>query len=186
MLVPRRVRLLLPLLAIAALSAGLAGSARAGADADPSATAAGHRAQAEASQPQTTDSRRRRRRPGCSRFCRQAGGFGAPPEDQPQPVRIPRQRVRVADDWIFAVRATCRLTEDCIGAIIVAGRVPYGRADLRIPAGATRRVLVGVGRRGRRYLRRHRRDRRGFATVPLTNDDTAVSIGPSLTILAPL
>jgi hypothetical protein len=183
---PRRVRplLLLPLLGIAALSAGVAGSARAGADSGPSAAAADHRAQAGASQPQATDSRRRRR-PGCGRFCRQAGGFGAPPEDQPQPVRIPRQRVRVADDWIFAVRATCRLTETCIGAIIVAGRVEYGRADLRIPAGATRRVLVGVSARGRRSLRRHGRDRRGFATVPLINDDAPVSISSTLTILAP-
>jgi hypothetical protein len=185
MVAPRRVRLLLPLLGIAALSAGVTGSARAGADSGPSATAADHRAQAGASQPQATDSRRRRRRPGCGRFCRQAGGFGAPPTDQPEPVRIPRQRVRVADDWIFAVRATCRLTKTCIGAIIVAGRVEYGRADLRIPAGATRRVLVGVSAQGRRSLRRHRRDRRGFATVPLIYDDAPVSISSKLTILAP-
>jgi hypothetical protein len=186
MLAPRRVRLLLPLLGIAAVSAGVAGSARAGADSGPSATAADHRAQAGASQPQATDSRRRhRKRPGCNRFCRQAGGFGAPPTDQPAPVRIPRQPVRVADDWIFAVRATCRLTKTCIGAIIVAGRVSYGRADLRIPAGATRRVLVGVPARGRRYLRRHGRDRKGFATVPLIYDDAPVSISSTLTILAP-
>jgi hypothetical protein len=36
-----------------------------------------------------------------------------------------------------------------------------------------------------RYLRRHRRDRKGFATVPLIYDDTPVSVGPRLTILAP-
>ena len=83
------------------------------------------------------------------------------------------------------MRATCRLTKTCIGAIIVAGRVSYGRADLRIPAGATRRVLVGVPARGRRYLRRHGRDRQGFATVPLIYDDAPVSISSTLTILAP-
>jgi hypothetical protein len=93
--------------------------------------------------------------------------------------------VRVARDWILAVRARCRLDKPCVGAIIVDGRVPYGRADLRIPAGAVRRVLVGVSARGRRYLRRHRRDRNGFATVPLIYDDAPVSVGPKLTIIAP-
>src|SRR4051812_34160098 len=58
-----------------------------------------------------TDARRRRRRPGCSRFCRQAGGFGAPPDSVIEPVRIRKQRVRVARDGIVAVRATCRISK---------------------------------------------------------------------------
>jgi hypothetical protein len=181
----RRARLLVPLIGAAGLWAGASGSAGLAAPATESRdAAAGPGALAAAEQLPATEARRRRR-PGCSRFCRQAGGFGAPPDEQEEPVRIPRQQVRVARDGIMAVRATCRLSKPCIGAIIVAGRASYGRADLRIPAGATRRVLVGVPARGLRSLRRHRRDRRAFATVPLVYDDAPVSVGPTLTILAP-
>ena len=93
--------------------------------------------------------------------------------------------MRVGQDGIIAVRAKCRLAKVCVGAIIVDGRVSYGRANLRIRAGATRRVLVFVPRRGRRSLRRNGRDRSGFATVPLVYEDAPVSFSPRLTILPP-
>ena len=101
-----------------------------------------------------------------------------------EPVRIATQRVRVDRDGIIAIRATCRLAKPCIGAIIVDGRVSYGRADLRIPARATRRVLVGVPARAVLSLRRQGADRRVYATVPLIYDDAPVSISSRLTILA--
>jgi hypothetical protein len=182
MYAPRRVRLLVPL-AAAGLWVGVGDSGGLAAPGSGPWAATNLAAQAGPHVSEATDARRRR--PGCGRFCRQAGGFGAPPPGQEEPVRIPRQRVRLARDGILAVRARCRLDKTCVGAIIVDGRVSYGRADLRIAAGATRRVLVGVPARGRRYLRRHRRDRNGFATVPLIYDDAPVSVSSRLTILAP-
>jgi len=111
--------------------------------------------------------KKRHRRAGCSKFCRQAGGFGAGPETK-MPVRIPRQTVR-PDDGLIGIRARCTLEHRCVGAIVVSGRrnIEYGRADLRIPEDKTRIVYVRLSREGRRYLKKHHRDRQVFASVPL-------------------
>jgi hypothetical protein len=101
------------------------------------------------------------------------------------PVAMPAQRIRVDRDGIIAVRATCKRDTTCVGAILVDSfHVSYGRADLSIPAHATRRVPVGVTGAGLRYLRRHGKDR-GFATVPLTDQNAPLSSSKTLTILAP-
>src|SRR4051794_37361937 len=150
-----------------------------------SAPAAAKRTKASAGSaaPQATAAkkkrRRRHRRPGCNKFCRQAGGFGAGPDDK-FPVRIKRQKIRV-DDHLIAIRARCARRKKCVGAILVQGRVEYGRANLRIPAHETRIVLVGITRKGRRSLRRHHRDRDVYATVPLKNGN-ALSISRRLTL----
>jgi hypothetical protein len=127
--------------------------------------------------------RRKRRRPGCNRFCRQAGGFGAGPEKVKEPVVIPRQTVKV-EDGIIAIRAHCRLRHlNCVGAILVDGpNVSYGRANLWIERRDSRLVRVFVPRKARRYLRRHHRDRHVFATVPLRSNHP-VSISHRLTLL---
>jgi hypothetical protein len=102
------------------------------------------------------------------------------------PVRIASQKIRVARDRVIGVRATCRLDKRCIGAILVNNlQFEYGRANLRIPAHDTRKVLVPVSRQGIRYLRRHGRDRHAFATVPLIYRHAALSISDRLTLLPP-
>jgi hypothetical protein len=117
--------------------------------------------------------KKRHRRAGCSKFCRQAGGFGAGPEQTKVPVRIKRQKIEV-DDGLIGIRARCTLEHRCVGAILVTGRAfEYGRADLRIPEGETRTVYVRLSRQGRRYLRRHRRDRHVFAAVALKGNHPA-------------
>jgi hypothetical protein len=144
----------------------------------PTAAAAGD-AQATAAKRR----RRHRRRPGCHRYCRQAGGFGAPPDEKPGPVRIRTQRIRVDRDGIIGVRATCARDKRCVGAILVDGyNTSYGRADLNIRAHKTRTVHVYVPRKGRRYLRKHGRDKQVYATVPL-KDNVPVSISKRLTLL---
>ena len=66
--------------------------------------------------------KKRHRRAGCSKFCRQAGGFGAGPQTK-MPVRIPRQTIR-PDDGLIGIRARCTLEHRCVGAILVTiGRV---------------------------------------------------------------
>ena len=125
--------------------------------------------------------RHHHRRGGCSKFCRQAGGFGAGPETK-LPVRIPRQTMR-PDDGIFGVRARCTLEHKCVGAIIVSGHnIEYGRADLRIPEDKTRTVLVRLSRKGRAYLKRHGRDRQVFADVALKGNHP-VSFSKRLTLV---
>jgi hypothetical protein len=134
----------------------------------------------------TAAERRGRRRPGCGRFCRQAGGFGGGPEPEKMPVRIASQTIRVARDRVIGVRATCRLNKKCVGAILINNlHFEYGRANLSIPAHKTRKVLVPVSRQGVRYLRRHGRDRGAFATVPLIYRHAALSISDRLTLLPP-
>src|SRR3954454_11308823 len=97
----------------------------------------------------TTADRRGRRRPGCGRFCKQAGGVGGGPSSQKMPVAIPKQTLRVARDRVIGVHATCRLNKRCVGAILVANvHFEYGRANLRIPAHKTRKVLVPVSKQG--------------------------------------
>ena len=126
--------------------------------------------------------KKRHRRAGCSKFCRQAGGFGAGPESK-QPVRIRRQTIRI-DDGLIAIRASCTLEHKCVGAIIVSGshNIEYGRADLRIHEDATRIVYVRLSRAGRRYLKRHGRDRHVFAAVALKGNKPA-SFSKRLTLL---
>jgi len=127
--------------------------------------------------------KKRHRRAGCSKFCRQAGGFGAGPQTK-MPVKIPRQKIRI-DDGLIGVRARCTLEHRCAGAIILTGRngIEYGRADLRIPEDETRIVLVRLSRDGRRYLKRHHgRDRHVFAAVALKGNHPA-SFSKRLTLL---
>jgi hypothetical protein len=134
--------------------------------------------------PATAEKRkRRRRRPGCNKFCRQAGGFGAGPENPKEPVGIPRQTVKV-EDGIVAIRAHCRLRHrNCVGAILVDGpNVSYGRANLWIERRDSRLVRVFVPRKARKYLRRHHGDRQVFATVPLRGN-RPLSISRRLTLL---
>ena len=142
--------------------------------------------------------RRGRRRPGCGRFCRQAGGFGGGGPHKTY-VLVRSQKIRVARDRIFGVRATCLLNHRCVGAILVDSPNPccepdniahgvsrYGRANLRIPAHETRKVLVGITRRGFRYLKRHGRDPDAYTVVQLIqNKDDIVDVSDYLTMLAP-
>ena len=126
--------------------------------------------------------KRHHRRAGCSKYCRQAGGFGAGPGTK-SPVRIPRQTIR-PDDGLIAIRARCTLEHRCVGAIIVNGsrNIEYGRADLRIPEDTTRLVYVRLSKNGRRYLRRHHRDRHVFAAVALKGNHPA-SFSKRLTLV---
>jgi hypothetical protein len=125
--------------------------------------------------------RRHHHRAGCSKFCRQAGGFGAGPETK-MPVRIPRQTIRV-DDGLIGIRARCTLEHGCNGAILVSGHnIEYGRADLRIREDKTRIVYVRLSKAGRRYLKRHGHDRRVFAAVALKGNKPA-SFSHRLTLL---
>lgn len=181
----RLVNSLLLLAGAAALWVGVASFAEPAAPSLASAAAAGHVGVESGTWEPDADAARRkkRRRPGCGRFCRQAGGFGAGPDSGRGPVLIHKQRVRADRDWIIAVRATCRRSKECVGAILIEGRVSYGRADLRIPARATRRVEVGIRKRGRRSLRRRGPDRDAFAAVPLT--DFTLSVSRTLTLIAP-
>jgi hypothetical protein len=131
--------------------------------------------------PQDGLGKKRHRRAGCSKYCRQAGGFGAGPESK-VPVKIPRQTIR-PDDGLFGVRATCTLEHKCDGAIIVTGHnVEYGRADLRIPEGQTRIVLVRLSTAGRRFLRRVHHDHQVFAAVALKGNHPA-SFSKRITLL---
>jgi hypothetical protein len=97
--------------------------------------------------------------------------------------------VRVARDRIFGIHATCRLDRKCIGAIIVSGLhrdlLEYGRANLRISAHTSRKVLVGITQKGLRYLERHGRDGHVFAAVPLIYRHAPVSVSPQFTLLPP-
>jgi hypothetical protein len=132
--------------------------------------------------PQTTVAKKRHhRRPGCGKFCRQAGGFGAGPETK-VPVKIPRQTIRV-DDGLIGVRATCTLEHKCVGAILLTGHnTEYGRADLRIPEGRTRVVFVGLSRDGRRFLKRVGHDHHVFGAVALKGNHPA-SFSKRITLL---
>ena len=124
--------------------------------------------------------RRHHHRAGCSKFCRQAGGFGGAPGTMP--VRMPRQTIR-PDDGLFGVRARCVLEHGCDGAILVNGHPgEYGRADLRIPEDKTRIVWVRLSRAGRRYLKKHHRDRQVFAAVALKGNHGA-SFSKRLTLV---
>jgi hypothetical protein len=139
------------------------------------------------------------KRPGCRRFCQQAGGFGECTDtpEECNPVEMPDQTVGGTRDRVVAVRATCTLDHDCVGAIILTSfkgdfgsyEFPgeYGRADLEIPAGETRKVKVGISKAGLAYLKKHGDDRSAFATAPLVPHDPPdpASISGDITVLAP-
>ena len=138
---------------------------------------------------------RGKKRPGCRRFCQQAGGFGAEC-DEPNPedcnvVDVFKQTLDGTRDQVVSIRATCKLEQDCIGAIILTsfkGEFEYGRADLEIPAGQTARVKVSISKKGLEYLKKHGKDKRAFATIPLIDDTQPVSVGPVvgwITVLPP-
>jgi hypothetical protein len=136
-----------------------------------------------AAMPQTTVAKKRHhRRPGCDKFCRQAGGFGAGPGTK-VPVKIRRQTIRV-DDGLIGVTASCTLEHKCVGAILLVGHdnIEYGRANLRIPEDQTRVVFVPITSRGRRFLNRVHHDHHVFASVPLNSNDP-VSFSKRLTLL---
>jgi hypothetical protein len=131
--------------------------------------------------PQVTAAKRRRhRRPGCNKFCHQAGGFGPCAfingkhvcSRARHPVKIRSRIVRVGRFGIIGIRATCRRKRKCVGAMVVDGHLAYGRANLRIPAHETRVVRVAVTRKGRRYLRHHGGDRHALAKAFLNESDT--------------
>src|SRR3954470_2415855 len=171
-----------PLL-VAAASLAVAAAGSAAAPAGPASPVPSARAGGEAAGVTKT---LRRHRPGCSRYCQQAGGFGGGPDETMAPVTIDSQRIRVGSDGLIAVQATCTLDVRCDGAILVNNRrFEYGRADLRIAAQRTRKILVAVSDEGLAYLARHGADSRAFATVPLKDPDTALSISDRLTILPP-
>lgn len=127
---------------------------------------------------------RGRRRPGCRRFCQQAGGFGAGGEPEVWPVDVPQQIIAPPRNRVIRLTATCNLDTECVGAIIVDSlKLEYGRADLEISAHVTETVKVGLSRKALDYLR-EKGDRRVFTTVPLKSDDP-VSFSDKLTLLAP-
>lgn len=137
------------------------------------------------SNPAMAERGRGRKRPGCGRFCSQAGGFGAGPEPEVYPVDVPRQTIDAPRKRIVGITATCNLDEECVGAIILDSlKIEYGRANLRIPAHTTKTVFVGLTRKAFRYLKK-RDSRKAFATVPLIDEDAPVSFSGKLTLLAP-
>jgi len=110
-------------------------------------------------------------------------------------VEIPAQTVRGTRDRIVAIRATCTLDHDCVGAIILNSfkgdfdppENEYGRADLKIPAGETKSVKVGLSKKGVEYLKVDGPDKTAFATVPLVdkNPPAPVSISDDIELLKP-
>jgi hypothetical protein len=73
----------------------------------------------------------------------------------------------------------------CRGAVILTGpSSEFGRSDLLMRGGRTRRVEVSLSPPGAAYVRRHRRVTNVYATVLLTHPDT-LSTSEPLTILAP-
>ena len=137
--------------------------------------------------------KKKKKRPGCGRFCQQAGGTGCrrgpclpiPPEEQP--VAMFHQTLDGTRDRIVRVTATCNLDIDCAGAMIVTSvRGEYGRADVRIPARTEARVPVGLSRQGLETLEREGRDRKVEVNVTLKRPVPArKSISEPITILPP-
>jgi len=137
--------------------------------------------------------RGKKKRPGCGRFCQQAGSYGCrrspclpiPPEQQP--VMMLRQTLDGTRDRIVKVTATCNLDIDCAGAIIlISFRGEYGRADVRIPARTEARVPVGLSKGGLETLEKEGRDRNVEANITLRRPVPArKSISEPLTLLPP-
>lgn len=136
----------------------------------------------------TPEALKKKKRPGCRKFCQQAGGFGGgPPTTDPRPVSIFEQEIGGTRDRIIKVRATCQLDVDCVGAIVLTSRrvINFGRADLEIPAQTTSRVPVGITRKALASLKEHGADRKVSAAVPLVDETQSVSFSPLLTVLPP-
>jgi hypothetical protein len=182
--------------ALAGTGAQANGGPAAASDGQFGISAAGDRA----TEPATTRRGKRKRRPGCRRFCQQAGGFGADCDEKLEqrdcdPVEMPKQTLDGTRDHIVSIRATCELETDCVGAIILssfkgefgppAQLGEYGRADLKIPPGETRKVKLWIEKPGYEYLKDHGKDRSAFATVPLTDKTQPVSISGDITVLPP-
>jgi hypothetical protein len=137
--------------------------------------------------PGANQARRRHRRPGCGSFCRQAGGFGAGPGPPPPPdVIIPRQSARITSYGTVFLRMRCVRRGGCRGAILLFGPSPpgdFGRSDLRLKRGRSRRVEVALSSAGAAYVRARGRVRQVFATADLVN--RPISTSKPLTLLAP-
>ena len=139
------------------------------------------------------DDLRGKKRPGCGRYCQQAGGIGCRrspclpiPPDQ-QPVAMFRQRIDGTRDRIVKVTATCNLDIDCAGAIIlISFRGEYGRADVKIPARTEVKVPVGLSKRGLETLENEGRDPAVEANVTLRRPvPVRKSISEPLILLPP-
>ena len=138
------------------------------------------------------ESLRGKKRPGCRRFCQQAGGIGCrgpclpiPPEQQP--VMMLRQKLDGTRDRIVEVTATCNLDTDCVGAIVLVSlRGEYGRADIKIPARREAEVSVGLSKQGLETLEKEGRDPSVEADVPLKSSvPIRRSISAPLILLPP-
>ena len=134
---------------------------------------------------------KKKKRPGCGKFCNQAGGFGCEGEacdPEIPPVGIPEQTLDVSRNRIVAITATCNLETDCVGAIILDNirRGEYGRANLKIPALTTKKVKVGISRKAFETLKEKGRDTKAFAVGVLNQEPfPPLSISDKLTILPP-
>jgi hypothetical protein len=92
---------------------------------------------------------------GCHQYCRQTGGFGAPPTSPPpMSVVANRRPVRVANG-VLPVSVQCRFVRRCTGAILVTlDTTELGRSDLIVDAHRTRTIGVPVTAAGRKALAR--------------------------------
>jgi hypothetical protein len=90
---------------------------------------------------------------GCHQYCRQTGGFGAPPTSPP-PIAVVANRgpVKVVDRLI-PVTVQCRFPRACNGAIVVTlDTTELGRSDLAVAAKASREIGVELSPAGRKGL----------------------------------
>ncbi len=131
---------------------------------------------------------RSRKRPGCRRFCQQAGGYGQGEPFEDQSVDIPAQTVGPPRNRVVRMTGTCNLDVECVGAIILSSsKLEFGRADLRMPPLATSVVKVAISREALEYL-----DEQGpkgaKAGIQLNTGDPDVldlSLSGRLTLLSP-
>ena len=78
-------------------------------------------------------------RPGCSTYCQNAGGYGAPGGPKPPPALTPVSTNVTADaDGYIPVTLRCNLQVQCMGYLSIGG----GKADLLVNGGATRTIGV--------------------------------------------
>ena len=134
----------------------------------------------------TAADRRGRRRPGCGKFCRQAGGFGGGPSSGKMPVAFRRRGQG-------GRRQGHRRPGDLPAQQEVRRGDPGQQCALRVrprepahsrPQDAARSSCRCRGRASA-ISRRHGRDRGAFATVPLIYRHAALSFSGRLTLLPP-
>ena len=107
-------------------------------------------------------------RPGCGRFCHQAFGLGAGPNEPEPVVKIPAQSVAATRDGVVVFRGRCTLARDCVGAVLLdTPRLQLGRADVFIKAGTTQSIEVALTVPAQQQLRREHRIGDAFATMIL-------------------